>query len=506
MTGIKKLGPKFKSIAGVIDLATKDGGLLDNLRASIERNFTQANLKLRQGRFKIGAGRVVERVGDDMSDAVADLAQRRAERPALTDERSEISQQLDAVTARVGKAKGKTRDRLIARQVKLQERLDEANERVQQNEEDIYDAQEEVKRLEEQAAQKRKDDAIKLVEDVKKRYSSALASNDIFKRMAAAVGNVDWLNSLNQKQADLITDQANELEGKIAGLRAAGANEEADALVAEVADLRAQVFEIAQQALRDAMDAIGKTASRKRTVSDLFGRMADAIGVVGQGVAATIGDVGGIGGLGSKTRAQVAQDRIDTSVEERAGYVELAQKAKEKGNIGLYDELVDKINELTVEIAENTKAAYEAKLADINTSHKGNDLLAKGNELNTLLADLTPGTQQYKDLQKAIKENEVATKQNTVALNELTGAGSAPVSFSSLMQEWFDRALLTGTGGVLPQYQVPSTINTGGAGAAGGASSIVNNGSTVNIEVNEAGGEIDPVKIASKVTFAQSVR
>jgi hypothetical protein len=209
-------------------------------------------------------------------------------------------------------------------------------------------------------------------------------------------------------------------------------------------------------------------------------------------------------------------------------------------NTVLSDELKDKINELTVVIAENTRAAFDAKVAAVNSSHdytqsmidldlqlveldgtiggsvdqqkksdflkaKGDDLALKGQELSALLLEATPDTQPYLDLQKAIKENEIATKQNTIAIKEASGEGSAPTSYTSTAWEWFRSALLTGTGGVMPQYTAPTMQSYDTIGPSG-TSSTTNNGNTfvTNIEVNEVGQPIDTTKLASNVVFAQS--
>jgi hypothetical protein len=210
----------------------------------------------------------------------------------------------------------------------------------------------------------------------------------------------------------------------------------------------------------------------------------------------------------------------------------------------LVQDLTDQLAELDVTIAENSKAQFDARVQEVTNTHdytesmldlqlqlndlngavngqvdltekanlltqKSLDLTAKGNELTALLAETTPGSQQYNDLQKAILENKIALVQNTTALNEVTGQGSAPASYTSTAWQWFRQAFLTGTGGVMPQYALPpnASMTSGGlGGSVSMASSTTNNGSQItnNFEINEAGQPIDTTKLASTVVFAQS--
>ena len=133
-----------------------------------------------------------------------------------------------------------------------------------QNEEDIFNAQEDIVRLQEEAAQKRKEAAQAAVEAVKKRYSRLLTANDLLKRAATAFGNTDRLRELAEAESKILSDQANALEAQIANLEAVGDTEGADALRDEVADLRMQITEMAQQMLRDAVDAVSAAASKER--------------------------------------------------------------------------------------------------------------------------------------------------------------------------------------------------------------------------------------------------
>jgi hypothetical protein len=143
-------------------------------------------------------------------------------------------------------------------------------------------------------------------------------------------------------------------------------------------------------------------------------------------------------------------------------------------------------------------------------SDRANLLSDRNTQLLDLLAEATPGTKTYQDLQKALLENQIAVEENSKTIKDVTGEGTAPQSFSSLGWQWFGNALFGGTGALLPQYNLPNSVaglGPMGPGGGGPLGSVTNqNGNTfvTNIEVNEAGQPIDVTKVAGAVVFAQA--
>lgn len=88
--------------------------------------------------------------------------------------------------------------------------------------------------------------------------------------------------------------------------------------------------------------------------------------------------------------------------------------------------------------------------------------IASGPTYQAILDRLDP-TQEasFQDLVSALIGNATATVQNTQALENLTGSNAQ--SFSSTLWSTFRRAVFTGAGGLLPQYQ--TTIPTAAIGA-----------------------------------------
>ena len=156
------------------------------------------------------------------------------------------------------------------------------------------------------------------------------------------------------------------------------------------------------------------------------------------------------------------------------------------------------INDLNGTITGQVDQAEKVRLLTEN----GIDLELKGQELAALLAETAPGTQAYQDLYKATLENTVAQKQNTVAVNEATGATQGPQTFSTSAWQWFREAIFNGMGQVLPQYDTSlmGGVNTG-AMIVPGMTSNQTTGGDVNLTINEAGGPVDVQAVTSAITF-----
>jgi hypothetical protein len=162
--------------------------------------------------------------------------------------------------------------------------------------------------------------------------------------------------------------------------------------------------------------------------------------------------------------------------------------------LGLQSQIIDLDGTISGQIDQAAKLA--------NLQEVGNDLAIKGQELAALLAETSPGTDAYQTLYKSILENTVAQKQNTIAVNEVTGATQGPQTFSTSAWQWFREAIFNGMGQVLPQYDTSlmGGINTG-AMIVPGMTSNQTTGGDVNLTINEAGGPVDVQAVTSAITF-----
>ena len=535
----KKIGNDYQAIIDLIDNITGDAGI-GAVASTIAANLARAQAKLKRATYRVMATGTVKRVVQDGGDLDKQLAALEKQADGLLGEKSDILDSLKKVNAELKKVSGdksltkKKREALIqeltAQRTNLLSEQDRINSEIADSVEARYQAQ---------IAQQQK-----AVDDINARHTNTTRKLDLRKRVASAMGDTDAVGKINQSIADDMAKQVADLQARLPALRKTGDKDLVKTVTDQIADLQTSIKEAAAQSLQDAIDAVGKAATNRGAVLDLFGRMADAMGIVGNAAQAIIPGVGGIGGLGAMSRAQVAQGRIDSATQERAGYITQLGVAQAQGNVGQVADLTSKINELTVQIAENTRTQrqiqiqaeqdafdYNSSINDLNTQlvqatdavsgqTSTADLLRLAEEKQTLLvahqaeiqaeldAAIAAGDQQStQDLTKALLESKIAVQNNTKAVNDLSGAGSAPVSYTSTAWQWFREAFLTGTGGVMPQYTSPIMADVNSIGPGGGmSSSTTNNGATIvnNFEINEAGQPIDPTKLASTVVFAQS--
>lgn len=429
---------------------TGEGGLFDKLRAQIELRTERVARNLQRGQFGVrtnARGRlIVRRVRDDVQVARADLRAERGATEGLRDERAAIARGLREVRQRQ-RQKGLTdrqRQRLQAQENDLRTRLEEARQRIVDNVATIYDKQ--------QALQ----DAI-------------------------------------EAQQQAIID-----------------------------------------ALNTQVENINNIASRRLGRLDLAGRMLDAVGALGLGASATVAGAG-------FSRSSIFAGRETALRTQQTGLTaQLATARGTKGAEELVASLEDQLAELEVAIKENSKALFDARVEDVNARAgfalnindlnkqlieldgqiAGNTnqaalllkaqerqaiLVKQGNELTALLAETTPGTQQWQDLQIAVLENSIAQRQNTIATNELTGATQEPQTFTSSAWARFREAIFNGMGQVLPQYNpqnMMGEVNTGAVIIPGGSTSSTRTSGDTNITVYEAGRPVDVEEISGAVTFA----
>ena len=288
------------------------------------------------------------------------------------------------------------------------------------------------------------------------------------------------------------------------------------------------------EALQNEAENINTAASRKFAGLDLAGRMLDALGAVGLGAVAA---------AGGASRTGIFQARGATLATQRAQLTgTLARARAQPGAEDLVSELEDQIAELTVAIQENTKAEFDSRVEAVNNrtgfalnindlnkqlieldgqiagqvdqqaianklTERNNILAAQYTDLQALLLEAqAAGNQQaVNDLTIAMLENQIATRQNTLAIEEANGLTKDPQTFTSSAWTRFREAIFTGMGQVLPQYDPTNMGNVvTGAGiypSVTGSSSSRVSGDT-NINLYEVGRPVDLQEISSALTFA----
>ncbi len=512
------LGKAISSLDDVINGIIGDNGLANQ----IAKNFDRAGRMLKMASFRIGEGgkvfqnlsqqRVLERQLDDLV----------VQGTSLLGEKSDIQAGLRDIN-RLLKAKGTTsrqRQALRAQRKQLLDALDNANQAIADNMEARLQAQIAVQQ--------------QIVDDIRSGAERKGRFLDIAKRIKTAMGQS--VDSINDSIAANLADQRNQLAGRIEAARSAGATDLAKQLEEDVADLDAQIAELASQRFQDSIDAINKAATRRLGHLDLFQRMADAVGTIGGAVG--IPALEGV--MGPMTRGGILAQRGGVLAGQRAGIAGMLGQAAAAGNTEQIEALTDQLAELDVQIAENTKAQrdfreteaaaafdysstindLDMRLLDAKDAISGNTstqeklallqeratlLAERGNELQGFLNDARArgDDKAVQDLTKQLKENELATLENTKAVNTASGEGSTPKT-ASLAWSWFRSPIFTGTGEIMPNYAMPGNMAMPGINATASTTSSGGNTFITNIEVNEAGQPIDPTKLASNVVFAQA--
>ena len=555
----------FAFVDAVDGMLTDTTGMFAKLRASIERRASVLARRLLRRQFTVDHG-VVSRADlgteEVAQQAIAgrDLAEERRQRTELVRERNRISGALRRVRRQQGRAglSDAQKTRLQTEENQLQAMLDDAKQRVTDNISSIYEAQQTY--LQAQLATQQA-----ITDGITHRYDLANASIDRQKREATARGDDKTLANLSQQTIDNLGSLANEINSRIAATKAIGTKEALDAaeqMSEQVKDLRTQIIEAVAQAIKDDVDNINTRAQRRLSHLDLGGRLLDALGVVGVDQRATLGFGGVAQSLGrsgiSAARGQVLQDQSRDLTGQR-------DRALREHNNDLVNSLNDQLAELTVQIAENNKAQFDAKneavnaranlaitqsdlrtqIAQLTGQISGNTdqaaLLAEATIKATALQEQRTGLQAqlYRlthatgiknqaaidDLTTQLLQNELAILQNTQATDELTGNLSKDQGFTSTAFEVFSQAIFTGSGGLLPMYQnlfpsaaVGADVINGGMLMAHAGEKIIpakvaalnggagNMGDTnyFDIDINEAGRPIDWAGAATAIMFKKS--
>jgi len=526
---------------------TGENGVFARLRTSIERRTAQFSRRAIFRRFgEPLAGRVVrERDDATVLGAQEELIEARRLRGDLTDERARIGADRDLVRKRLGR-KGiapKLRARLIAQANRLDQMYEEADQRVADNLQSIYEAQQAYLQAQLDAQQK-------LVDNLNSVYEKANAGQERLARRATALGDENALVNIGQMQRDLMQQQANDLQAQVAGFRNIGseeANKAADQIEQQIADLTTQIFESIQQSIRDAADRINANAQRRQGHIDLGKRLLDALGVVGlvstgSGGARTpflnqlLGQQGITGGFSRSALLQASGANLR---QQYGGLQGVLSQAQAQGNIGLIKDLTDQLAELEVSIQENSKELFNARIEEVTstsdrkihtndlrrqlieatgaitgltdtatqlklTQEDANTLQDTHNKLQALLNEAIANQDQeaIDRLTDQLLENEIAQANNTKAINDLTGATTQPQTFSSSAWQWFREAIFGGMGQVLPQYDPTGMgVNTG---VAVSSNSTTNNtaGGTSTVNIYEAGQPVDITAVTSAIVFA----
>jgi hypothetical protein len=224
--------------------------------------------------------------------------------------------------------------------------------------------------------------------------------------------------------------------------------------------------------------------------------------------------------------------------------------AASQGNITALDELTNTLMDLQVQLQENTRALFLARVEEVNrvagaatglagtrgriaelqaelgiiTGEQAKQvqsqqlaaaaaaLIAQGVGLQGLLGEATlrGDEESILTLTQAVEDNKLAQLENTKAMKELDGSLNETQSFTTTAWQWMRTAIFNGSGGLNPQYNMPTVVGTGlsmpsmsvngvqTANGIGGGMMISGN----LLEINEAGQVPDPVYLSNRLALA----
>jgi hypothetical protein len=355
------------------------------------------------------------------------------------------------------------------------------------------------------------------VNRVAQRKSTAI---DIKNRIATALGKTDVVASLYTDRISATNDQIDKLreQKRIAESRGLGALSEQ--IQDQINDLDASIVEYTAAQFQAKIQAIDDQASRASTTLGLQNRLADVIQRRGQSVSAAQARTEAL-----RQYSGSLQDQISGYSGLLGEAIQKGNTAAILDLQGKISELQVAIEENTQAIADSITAERQARIDAIAnrgnflTGVFGNlnnlltalgsitgslDLGRQGGLLQQIIGTLTQTggglrqqlfeafgvdargmgpTQlvdflkalnydgieanfseaqktQFENLINAIIENATAIESNTDQLNQLNTPTTQ--QWSSTAWRWFRNAIFTGSGGLLPQYQIPS-MDTGGA-------------------------------------------
>ena len=105
-------------------------------------------------------------------------------------------------------------------------------------------------------------------------------------------------------------------------------------------------------------------------------------------------------------------------------------------------------------------------------------------------------TERARELEQALLENKLAILENTEAMKENTGTLGEIFGFNSSAWEKFRMAVFSGTGGMLPSYQMPNVPGVPLSSTLG-----ANSGTIINI--TEPMEVADPIALSTRIAFEQ---
>lgn len=212
-----------------------------------------------------------------------------------------------------------------------------------------------------------------------------------------------------------------------------------------------------------------------------------------------------------EAQAALAQNMQDRLAQQQAIFDEAMNRYSQKvGDVDLRMQLA----ELRAEISGEENPGRLRQL----TRDRGRILEREQREIRRALrqARRTGDTERERAMRTALLENKIAIKENTVSLKEINGTLGETFDFNSTSWTMFRRAILNGSGELLPRYAnlvpdtsaVPTTPSVGRPAKAtiGGTGDHSINGKNSNRELAKMEVNItEPMEVADPIALSNAI-
>lgn len=354
----KSVAKYAKAVTDMLNELTKEGGLLDKMNEAVERHAQNLSTRLIRSRFNSLRGQrggvrqvmsalaVLEQENRNLISNANDLY---GERGVIIDAYRKATKQLGAVNKRIRALEKKGDDRTKAEDKELKE-LTTAREDIVSTRRNLKDRQRELdQKIQEniQARWEKQQEIITKQMDETLRGSEAapgpglrLQAIELFQRLAGARGQDTQPLMAAQMQA--MQDQIPILTDYMNRFAAAGNEDMRRDLQQRIGELQASIAELAAQQLQAAIAATTEAFQTQYTRNELRGRLAD----IQQGWGDAVG--------AAQARAATVSERGEIMGRERNSLYGLLARANAEGDVGQIKALTERIEQLDVDIAENT--------------------------------------------------------------------------------------------------------------------------------------------------------
>lgn len=332
------------SLSRSIDEVIGENGLLDLLASAQERLVSRLSVNTSRATFKIDkTGKVIKALADDkLADRIYDDLRRAYS--GLRQQESQIGQSLADVAKRLKNpniSKGE-RNALTAARRNLETRQRDIQSAIADSIEAQYN------QITEQISS-RTEKANKVAE----RGSGYL---DLLGRARTLVGG-SFLKATGQRsnlsladsRAGILNTQANSLTDAAQFALKRGRTDEAAEIMAQVADLRMSASEAVAEGIKADVDEVNRQVGRSGTALDLRGRIAEALGRVGD-------------------TAKIMEERMTLTRDQIGSLQEQQSVAASRGQFGLVEEIADQIAELETSITELASQRLRDSIEQVNNA------------------------------------------------------------------------------------------------------------------------------------------